>query len=113
LRLSLEGGAIGQTQTVPLQIEVMGGSYRLTPSSTTLMVFANTTWQLSASYTGDALALTWQLGGRSARLRSDPQVLTGGGPTGGWRSVTVDYGLSQMPPDGRYQGLVIYTLTRP
>jgi len=40
-------------------------------------------------------------------------VLAGGGATGGWRPLIVTYGLAQLPADGRYQGLVIYTLTRP
>jgi hypothetical protein len=111
LRLSLDG-AVGQTQVVPLQIEVAAGSYRITPSASRLLLFANSNWQLSASFTGDP-ALTWQLGVRSGRLRSYPQVLLVGSATGGWRPLTVIYGLAQLPADGRYQGLVVYTLTRP
>lgn len=111
LRLSLEG-AVGQTQVVSLQIEVVGGGYQITPSASRLLLFANSHWQLSASFTGDP-ALTWQLGERSGRLRSYPQVLLGGGATGGWRPLTVIYGLAQLPADGHYQGLVVYTLTRP
>ncbi|MBS3965668.1 MAG: hypothetical protein KGZ60_00185 [Truepera sp.] len=110
LRLSLEGG---QTKAVPLQVEVANHSYRITPRDTVLKVFANSDWRLLVSYQGDPLALTWQLGDRSGRLRSYPQVLTGGEATRGWRPLTVSYALAQLPADGRYQGLVIYTLTRP
>lgn len=112
LRLSI-GGAASQTQAVPLEVEVAADRYRLTPSSTTLMLFANSSWQLSASYQGDPLAITWTLGGHSGRLRHYPQVLATGAATGGWRPLTITYGLAQLPAEGRYQGLVIYTLTRP
>ena len=112
LRLSVDGSAYSQTQSVALQVEVAGGGYRVTPGNTSLTIFANTAWQLFASFKGDDLALTWRLDGRSARLRSFPQVLMGGG-AGGWRTLSVHYGLAQLPADGRYQGLVTYTLTRP
>jgi hypothetical protein len=115
LRLSLADhpSASAQIQHIPLQVEVAGGHYRITPNSSALMVFANSSWQLSASYAGDELALMGQLGERLARLRSYPQALASGGVTGGWQTLIVHYALGQLPAAGRYQGLVTYTLAQP
>lgn len=110
------GDAAGQQLAVPLAIEVEGGAYAITPASSELWVWANTGWQLSASYSPlgpGNVALLARVAGRQQLLLSYPTLLASGGATGGWRPLEIGYALASLPPEGSYAGVITYTLSRP
>jgi hypothetical protein len=116
LKLRLNTSVTTQAE-VAVAIEVRDGVYTINPAATEIHILANSGWQLSASYTHAALHSTVQLLGRVAgewrAFQPYPTRLLSGTATRGWQAVTVAYGLGSLPPDGHYQGIVTYTLSRP
>jgi hypothetical protein len=112
---------VGLDITISLDITVSKDSYEITPATTTLRILANTAWQLSASYISSdpRVRLTWRVDNQAPqRLQSYSQILLQGGSTvtktTTAKTITVAYGLAQpLPPEGHYQAVVTYTLTRP
>jgi len=117
LRLRVDEREARDTLSLPIRVEVTRSQPAIDPASTRLQIFANVAWQLSVSYrpVGDAsgLVLRWHAQGASGLLRSAPGIVASGPGTGGWRTIDVDYGVANEPPDGEYQGVISYTLARP
>jgi hypothetical protein len=117
LKLRLDASPSGVQAQVPVTIEVYQGVYAITPAASTLHVLANSGWQLSASYepfdTQYRVALLWRVMGEWRALQPYPTRVMTGQASGGWQRLEVHYGLADLPPDGRYQGVVTYTLSRP
>ncbi len=121
LKLRLDNGTNTSSASVPIDIQVENGNYRIDPAYSELQIFANSNWQLSASYspdsTNDAQAqLTWRMNDRGSwqDFTAYPRVLSSGEKTQGWQSLSIAYGLkAPLPTDGNYSGVVTYTLARP
>jgi hypothetical protein len=104
-----------------IDISVDEGLVRITPAGTRLQVFANTGWQLLATYAphrseGGPATLAWRPSGGGAwtPLTPYPQVLVADRATQRWTGIDLDYGLVRpLPPDGAYGGVVTFTLVQP
>lgn len=119
LRLRIDDGQPVADAWVPLAVDVANGVARIAPDHTRLLILANTQWQVTATFAPDAgserLVLGFAVEGAAtvwSRTRS-PQIVLRGAATGGWRERTVRYALAEVPADGRYGGVITYTLSRP
>lgn len=121
LRLRLTDMPASDRVVEEIRISVEGDVARITPAGTRLQVYANTDWQLLATYapdrSDDQLAtLAWRLTGTGTwtPFTRYPQVLVADRATHRWQSVALDYGLVGTPsPDEEYRGVVIFTLMQP
>lgn len=117
LRLRVDDAAPVDRATVDVLVTVRGEAVTIDPGATRIAVRANAGWALDARYrpaAGSAAAplgatldgTTWHALRHGARLAT-------GTATGGWRDLTVRYGLLESLSDGTYHGTVVYTLTQP
>ncbi len=120
LRLKIDDKVAQDKANVDVDIRVSNGAFEIAPAGSNVQVMANSAWQLSASYVpaseADAAAqLMWraEAEGNWERFTAYPQIIESGENTGGWKNFDLRYGLQSLPADGRYQGTVTYTVTRP
>ena len=119
LKLSLDGQVLKHEGQVPLNILVKDGVYEISPEQTHLKVLSNTTWQLTIQI----LQVTPETPRFNLKYRLDEhkqwkqihayaqEIRQGRGRINA--EMTIHYGFSQLPPDGRYQAVVSYTLSNP
>lgn len=116
LKLRLDRSVTTQAE-IAVDITVHEGVYSISPAATELHILANSGWQLNASYmqaaSQPAMQLLWRVSDKWRPFQPYPTRLLSGTATRGWQAVTVAYGLGSLPPDGHYQGVVTYTLSRP
>jgi hypothetical protein len=119
LQITLPDAPYIPSGEVSIEIFVIDGHYVISPSHTRIAILANSNWQLAASFaplreTDAPVKLTYQTGETWHRLYLYPQVIAEGVKQTGWQYLSVHYGLdTPLPPDGRFQGLVTYSLARP
>lgn len=117
LRLRVDDGAAADRATIDVLVTVRGAAVAIDPGATPVAVRANAGWALDARYRpadgSDALPLGATLDGTTWHALRHGARLASGAATGGWRDLTVAYGLLASVSDGTYRGTVVYTLTQP
>lgn len=117
--LMLELGTNSSLKDVPLNIEVNKDSYVINPGQSTLRVLANQNWALSAKYQAsskqdETVKLMFNAGSDWHAFGQFDKVVARGQKAAGWQNIVVDYKLdTPLPPEGNYQGVITYTLTKP
>ena len=118
LRLRIDDAARSAVE-VPLAINVAAGIARIEPDHSRIHILANTRWQLTAAFApaegSERLTLGYAVDDRPVTVHGTTfaPVILRGEATGGWRERVVRYALGDLPADGRYGGVVTFTLSRP
>ena len=117
LRLRLAGGPTATEGAVVVEVAARAGVTTVDPGSTRVAVRANSSWSLDARFHAaagsEALEVTGRLGDGPWLDLCDGVRLVDGDALRGWAVFEVAYGVAHVLSDGRYQGTVVYTLTRP
>jgi hypothetical protein len=118
LKLRLDGASTVRRVERSLVVQIDEGSPTVIAGGS-LQILANVPWQLGVAYypasAADAVARL-RLHGPDGwlPLSSSARIIAHGGPTGGWLDHPMAIALDGAPPpDGRYRGALVYTLSQP
>lgn len=119
LQMEIDSSSFMQVAHIPVEILVLNGSYAISPSHLNLHLTASNAWQLHMNFESDSNnKYPFQLSVRANKgiwntLWNYPSKISQGYPYAGNMSFNINYELlGTIPPDGRYRGIVTYTLHR-